>query len=77
MDQISGVMECSLSLSLDEENKLFRSNKKVKDSHHAIEENSPTRSRGSTYPLELSFRDKLVGEILGAYSQAHYKKRRL
>ena len=70
MDQISGVMECSLSLSLDEENKLVRSNKKVKDSHHAIEENSPTRSRGSTYPLELSFRDKLVGEILGAYSQA-------
>ena len=73
MDQVSGVMEClrflSLSLSREEENELVLSNKKVKDSHHAIEENSPTHSGGSTYPPKLSFRDKLVGEISGAYSQ--------
>ena len=72
MDQVSGVMECLhfLSLSREEENELVRSNKKIKDSHHAIEENSPTRSGGSTYPPKLSFGDKLVREIPGAYSQA-------
>ena len=38
--------------------------------HHAIKENNLTRPGHSTYPPKLSFKDKLVGEILGAYSQA-------
>ena len=63
-------MERSRSLSHKEENELVRSNKIGKDSHHAIKENSLTCPRRSTYPPKLSFKDKLVGEILGAYSQA-------
>ena len=60
----------SFSLSRKQENELVWSNKKGKDSHHAIKENSLTHPRRSTYPPKLSFKDKLVAEILGAYSQA-------
>ena len=60
----------SLSLSRKEENELVRSNKKGKDSHHTIKENNLIHPGRSTYPPKLSFKDKLVGEILGAYSQA-------
>ena len=64
-------MEHSHTLSLSQRrNELVRSNKKGKDLHHAIKENSLTLLGRSTYPPKLSFKDKLVGEILGAYSQA-------
>lgn len=61
-------MECSHSL--EKKNELVRSTKKVMDSHHANNDNSPIRTRDSTYSPKLSFRDKLVGELLRAYSQA-------
>lgn len=55
---------------LEEENELVRSTKKVKDSHHAIDERRSMRDGEPSYPPKLSFKDKLVGEIPGAYSQA-------
>nr|POE61354.1 uncharacterized protein CFP56_66724 [Quercus suber] len=58
------------SRSLEEENELVRSTKKVKDSHHAINKRRSMRDGESSYPPELSFKDKLVGKILRAYSQA-------
>ena len=69
LQQIS-VMERSRSLSRDEENELLRSNKKVKDSHHASEDACPDRTGTPTNLPKLSFRDKLVEEIPGAYYQA-------
>ena len=63
-------------LSREEEAKLTRSNKKVKDISHA-EFNGRTQS-GSPPPehqffgttTKSSFKDKLIGEIPGAYTQA-------
>ena len=63
-------------LSRAEEAELRRSNKKVKDSHHAnfndrSGEDSP--SQGNQRPWneqKASFKDKLVGEIPGAFVQA-------
>lgn len=63
-------MERFCSLSHDEEDELVQSNKKVKDSHCANEDNSSSWDGVSAYPSKLSFRDKLVGEILGAYFQS-------
>ncbi|XP_075669886.1 uncharacterized protein LOC142639621 [Castanea sativa] len=67
-------MECSLSR--EEKDELARSKKKVKDANHAgfCEDQcsgpaSPSHDEGSWKP-NVSFRDKVVGEILGAFSQA-------
>lgn len=63
-------MECSRVCFLEEENELVRSTKKVKDSHNGITEGSPCRCEGSFHANKLSFKEKLVGEISGAYSQS-------
>ena len=64
------------TLSREEEAELSRSKKKVKDVHHAnfsegINENgfSP-RSNNAWVSPSKSFKEKLIGEILGAYAQA-------
>ena len=64
------------TLSREEEVELSRSTKKVKDIHHAdfseiSSENghSPRSFRERVLPNK-SFKDKLVGEIPGAYAQA-------
>ena len=64
------------TLSGEEEAELSRSTKKVKDIHHAdfseiSSENghSPRSFREGVLPNK-SFKDKLVGEIPGAYAQA-------
>lgn len=59
-------MERSRARSLEGENELVRSTKKVKDSHSSITEGSPSRREGSFLTNKLSFKDKLVGEIPGA-----------
>lgn len=64
------VSERSRPLSRDEESELLRSNKKVKDSHHVSEDAGPDRVRTAANPPKSSFRDKLVGEIAGTFSQA-------
>ena len=58
----------ALSLSRKEENELARSTKKVKDSHNVTTNGS--LARHGTLPTKLSFKDKLVGEVPGTYSQA-------
>lgn len=63
-------MERSCTRSLEEENELVRSTKKVKDSHNGITEGSPGRCEGSFHANKLSFKEKLVGEIPGVYSQS-------
>ena len=67
-------MECSLSR--EEEEELARSKKKVKAVTHAgfcdghsSGPASPSHAGGSWNP-SASFKDKLVGEIPGAFSQA-------
>ena len=64
------------TLSREEEAELLRSTKKAKDIHHADfseisseNEHSPRSFREGVLPNK-SFKDKLVGEILGAYAQA-------
>lgn len=57
-----------LSLSREEENELARSTKKVKESHNASTDGNSIWH--GSLPDKLSFRDKLMGEIPGAYSQA-------
>ena len=63
-------------LSRAEEAELMRSNKKVKDSHHAnfsdrSGEDSPSQGNHSPWnEQKASFKDKLVGEIPGAFAQA-------
>ena len=64
------TMERSRSRSLEEENELVCSTKKVKDSHCAIDERRSMHDGEPSYPPKLSLKDKLVGEIPGAYSQA-------
>ena len=60
-----------LSLSSEEEAELARSNKKVKESHSArsVEDEPPGFKKIHTRP-KLSFKEKLVGEIPGAFTQA-------
>lgn len=59
----------------EEEAELTRNNKKVKDSHHANFRNrsgEDSLSQGNQSPWngpKASFKDKLVGEILGAFAQ--------
>lgn len=63
-------MECSRARSPEEENELVRSTKKVKDSHNGTTEDSLGQREGPFHANKISFKDKLVGEILGAYSQS-------
>nr|POF09820.1 hypothetical protein CFP56_67428 [Quercus suber] len=63
-------MEHSRSRSLEEENELARSTKKVKDSYHSLDDRRASQGGEASQPSKLSFKDKLVGEIPGAYSQA-------
>jgi len=68
--------ECSPSLSREEQEQLIRSNKKVKDvSHAGYQEgqdsfpSSPSHGY-SPWNHATSFKDKLTGEIPGAFTQA-------
>ena len=63
-------------LSQEEQEELVRSNKKVKDVNHAgyrgvprLGSSSPKHGCGS-WNGATSFRDKVVGDIPGAYTQA-------
>ena len=66
----------SLSLSQEEQAELARSNKKVKNVNHAgFSESSDSRPPSPSQPQglwsrEVSFKDKVVGEIPGAFTQA-------
>lgn len=63
-------------LSCEEEAELVRSNKKIKDRHHASfnngydPEKETSSSHGHLSHQVLSFKEKLVGDIPGAYTQA-------
>nr|POE97443.1 uncharacterized protein CFP56_05438 [Quercus suber] len=72
----SPVSSPALSLSREEQAELARSNKKVKNVNHAgFSESSdsrppsPNQSQGR-WSQDMSFKDKVVGEIPGAYTQA-------
>lgn len=64
------------SLSREEEAELARSNKKVKDFHNtdfndgSSEGSLPRDSQNAWGRSNISFKDKLIGEIPGAYAQA-------
>jgi len=70
------LAECSLALSREEQDELVRSKKKVKNVNHAGFQDgldpvaSSPRNDRSTWNREASFKDKLIGEILGAFTQA-------
>lgn len=64
------MTECSRSLSIEEENELARSNKKVKDSHNRVPVDTIKLPGSTSSASKFSFRDKLVGDIPKAYSQA-------
>ena len=72
---VSSIMERSLSLSREEQEELARNNKKVKNVSHAGfhegQESTPsTPSQGfSPWNHVASFKDKLVDEISGAFTQ--------
>nr|POF10944.1 uncharacterized protein CFP56_16060 [Quercus suber] len=63
-------------LSREEEAELFRSKKKVKEGHHAdfhdgLSESGHSQGGQSSWgAVKKTFKDKLVGEILGAYAKA-------
>ena len=67
-------MECSRALSREEQEELLHSKKKVKDiSHAGFQEGldsaaSSPRNDGNVWSRTTSFKDKLVGEILGAFT---------
>ena len=69
-------MECSRALSREEQEELLHSKKKVKDiSHAGFQEGldsatSSPRNDGNVWSRTTSFKDKLVGEIPGAFTQA-------
>ena len=69
-------MESSQALSCEEEAKLHRSTKTVKGYHHFKPPSAPhTKGYDPVPPSglnepKISFKDKLVGEIPGAYAQA-------
>nr|POF20341.1 hypothetical protein CFP56_66449 [Quercus suber] len=61
------------SLSLQEEAELIWSNKKIKEGHHASFKGGEKTDIGPRLDqgfVRKSFKDKLIGEIPGAYSQA-------
>ena len=65
-----------LPLSREEQEELVRSNKKVKDVNHAGYREGPgsgsssPKLGGGSWSGATSFRDKVVGVIPGAYSEA-------
>ena len=67
--------ESSPFLSREEEAELARSNKKVKEVHHTSFNEDQGHSFGSPFmgtgqaPLKVSFKEKLLGDIPGAYNQ--------
>lgn len=67
--------ESSPFLSREEEAELARSNKKVKDVHHASFNEDQGHSLGFPFvgngqvPLKVSFKEKLLGHIPGSYNQ--------
>lgn len=69
-------MERSLALSREEQDEIVRSEKKIKNVSHAGFQDgmdsvaSSPRTNGGTWNWEASFKDKLVGEIPGAFTQA-------
>ena len=63
------------SLSFQEEAKLIRSNKKIKEGHHANFEGGGGKNSGIGLRLDQgfvgkSFKEKFVGEIPSVYTQA-------
>ena len=67
----NAMTECSRSFSLkEEEHELAWSTKKVKDSHNRAPIERNIHLGRTNLSSKLSFRDKLVGEIPSAYSQA-------
>ena len=64
------MTERSRSLSLEEENELACSTKKVKDSHFGDPGERNIHLGGFSLSSKLSFKDMLVGDIPGAYAQA-------
>ena len=61
------------ALSLQEEEELIRGNKKIEDRHHASfkkGENANIGPRLDQGFVRKSFKDKVIGEILGAYTEA-------
>lgn len=62
--------ENTLTLSSEEKNELICSTKKVKDNHHDTTEWTSIENRVAIDSIKpkLSFKDKLVGEILGAFA---------
>lgn len=65
---MNSVRSAPRSLTIEEEAELARSNKKVKDGHHA--NFSERLNEGKGPGRKLSFKEKLVGAIPGAFSQA-------
>ncbi|XP_075663106.1 uncharacterized protein LOC142632618 [Castanea sativa] len=74
--QSQAILLSQLSLSREEKDELARGKKKVKDVSHAGFSEGPSSSPSSpsnavgSWKQGLSFKDKLVGEIPGAYTQA-------
>ncbi|XP_050242107.1 uncharacterized protein LOC126691071 [Quercus robur] len=64
------MTEHSRSISIEEEQELARSNKKVKDSHNATPVDSNRLPGSTSSASKFSFRDKLMGDIPDAYSHA-------
>ena len=64
--------ENALLLSSEENDELIRSTKKVIDNHHDITKRTGVENWVATNSInpKLSFKDKLVGEIPGAFAQA-------
>nr|XP_023918488.1 uncharacterized protein LOC112030039 [Quercus suber]POF02866.1 uncharacterized protein CFP56_10923 [Quercus suber] len=61
----------ALSLSKEEQEELSRSKEKVKDDRYGQKSDPPSPNRGAgPWSQSMSFKDKLVGEIPGAYIQA-------
>ena len=61
--QISPMTERSCSLSIEEEQELARSNKKVKDSHNGAPIDTNICPGSTSFANKFSFRDKLMGDI--------------
>ncbi|KAL0011911.1 hypothetical protein SO802_007019 [Lithocarpus litseifolius] len=64
--------ENAITLSSEEKNELICSTKKVKDNHHDTTERTGVENWVASNAInpKLSFKDKLVGEIPGAFAQA-------
>ena len=68
-------MDCSRVLSREDQEEILRSKKKVKDVSHVgfqegLDSAASPRNDGGFWSRATSFKDKLVGDILGAFTQA-------